>query len=319
MCTYNGARFVGEQLASIAAQTRPPDELVVCDDCSTDATIECIREFVRTAPFPVRVFENEKNLGSTKNFERALELCEGDFIAFADQDDVWLPEKLRKLEEIMAKENAALAFTDGDVVDESLRPLGQRVWQTIRFGEEEQRLFREERAFAVLLDHNVVTGAAMALKAEFKKLILPFPDDLMHDGIPVIHDWWTALLIAAVGDVFFVPEPLFKYRQHAGQQMGVMSKRDEHAPSFRRNTFSADVKYIRAILERLSGVEGVRANVVSDLEARLTHLETRAAMPERRSQRIAPVLRELFARRYHLYSNGLASAARDFLSTDYTD
>jgi glycosyltransferase involved in cell wall biosynthesis len=319
MCTYNGARFVGEQLASIAAQMRQPDELVVCDDCSTDATLECIREFARTAPFPVRVFENEKNIGSTKNFERAIELCEGDFIAFADQDDVWLPEKLRRLEETLANENAGLVFTDGEVVDESLRPLGQRVWQTIRFGEVEQRLFREGRAFAVLLDHNVVTGAAMALKAEFKKLILPFPDDLSHDGIPVIHDWWTALIIAAVGDVEFVSEPLFKYRQHAGQQMGVMSKRDERALSFRRNTFSADVKYIRAILERLSGVEGVRANVLPDLEARLTHLETRAAMPERRAQRIAPVLRELFARRYHLYSNGLASAARDFLSTDYTD
>ena len=319
MCTYNGARFVGEQLASIAAQTRPPDELVVCDDCSTDETIECIREFARTAPFPVRVFENEKNTGSTKNFERALELCEGDFIAFADQDDVWLPEKLQRLEGALANESTALAFTDGEVVDESLRPLGQRVWQTIRFGEEEQRLFRERRAFSVLLDHNVVTGAALALKAEFRKLILPFPNDLMHDGIPVIHDWWTALIIAAVADVSFVSEPLFKYRQHAGQQMGVMSKGDEHAPAFRRNMFSTDVKYIRAILERLSGVEGVRANVLSDLEARLTHLETRAAMPERRSQRIAPVLRELFARRYHLYSNGLASAARDFLSTDYTD
>jgi len=317
MCTYNGARFVGEQLASIAAQTRPPDELVVCDDRSTDATIECIREFARTAPFPVRVFENDKNIGSTKNFERAVELCEGDFIAVADQDDVWLPEKLRRLEEALANESTALAFTDGEVVDESLRPLGQRVWQTIRFGEEEQRLFREGRAFAVLLDHNVVTGAAMALKAEFKKLILPFPNDLTHDGIPVIHDWWTALIIAAVGDVSFVSEPLFKYRQHAGQQMGVMSERDEQTPSFRaaarrRNTFSADVRYVRAILERLSGVEGVRANVLPDLEARLTHLETRAAMPERRSQRIAPVLRELFARRYHLYSNGLASAAKDF-------
>lgn len=317
MCTYNGARFVGEQLASIAAQTRPPEELVVCDDCSTDATLECVREFACNAPFPVRVFENEKNIGSTKNFEHAIELCEGDFIAVADQDDVWLPEKLRKLEEVLANESTALVFTDGDVVDESLRPLGQRVWQTIRFGEDEQKLFREGRAFPVLLDHNVVTGAAMALKAEFKKLILPFPNDLTHDGIPVLHDWWTALLIAAVGDVFFVPEPLFKYRQHASQQMGVISERDEHATSFRaaarrRNTFSADVRYVRAILERLSAVEGVRANVLPDLEARLTHLETRAAMPERRSQRIAPVLRELFARRYHLYSNGLASAAKDF-------
>ena len=301
------------------AQTRPPDELVVCDDCSTDATLELVREFAHTAPFRVRVFGNEKNVGSTKNFERALELCEGDFIAFADQDDVWLPEKLRKLEDALANESTALAFTDGEVVDESLRPLGQRVWQTLRFGEDEQRLFRQGRAFAVLLDHNVVTGAAMALKAEFKKLVLPFPNDLTHDGIPVIHDWWSALLIAAVGDVFFVPEPLFKYRQHAGQQMGVMSKSDEDAPSFRgaarrRNTFSADVRYVRAILERLSGLEGVRAHVLPDLEARLTHLETRAAMPERRSQRIGPVLRELFARRYHLYSNGLASAAKDFFS-----
>ncbi len=324
MCTYNGAEFVTEQLDSIAAQTRLPDELIVCDDGSTDATVECVREFASNAPFPVRVFENERNLGSTKNFERAIELCAGVFIAVADQDDVWLPEKLRKLEEALANASTGLAFTDGEVVDEGLRPLGQRVWQTIRFGEEEQRLFREASAFAVLLDHNVVTGAAMALKAELKKLILPFPNDLTHDGIPVLHDWWTALLIAAVGDVSFVPEPLFKYRQHAGQQMGVMNERDEHAPSFRaaarrRNTFSADVRYLRAILERLSGVEGVRSNVLPDLQARLTHLETRAAMPERRSQRIAPVLRELFARRYHLYSNGLASAAKDFLSTDCTD
>lgn len=318
MCTYNGTRFVAEQLASIAAQTRLPDELVVCDDRSTDATVECIREFARTAPFPVRIFENEKNTGSTKNFERAIELCEGDFIAVADQDDVWLPEKLQRLGESLANESTGLAFTDGEVVDESLRPLGERVWQTIRFGEEEQRLFREGRAFAVLLDHNVVTGAAMALKAEFKKLILPFPNDLTHDGIPVLHDWWTALLIAAVGEVSFVPESLFKYRQHSSQQMGVIRETDEHAPaSFRaaarrRNTFSAELHYVRAIRERLSAVEGVRANVLPDLEARLIHLETRAAMPERRSRRIAPVLRELLARRYHLYSNGLASAAKDF-------
>ena len=323
MCTYNGARFVAEQLDSIVAQTRPPDELVVCDDHSTDATVESIREFARNAPFPVRLFENETNIGSTKNFERAIELCEGDFIAVADQDDVWLPEKLRRLEQTLANGSTGLAFTDGDVVDESLRPLGERVWQTLRFDGEEQRLFCEGRAFAVLLTHNVVTGAAMALRAEFRKLILPFPNDLTHDGIPVLHDWWTALLIAAVSDVSFVPESLFKYRQHSSQQMGVIRERNENAlqlaPSFRaavrrRNTFSAEIQYVRAILERLSTVGGstVRANVLSDLEARLTHLEMRAAMPERRARRIAPVLRELLARRYHLYSNGLASAAKDF-------
>ena len=318
MCTYNGAQFLAEHLDSIAAQTRRPDELVVCDDRSNDSTKELIREFARRAPFPVRLYGNEKNLGSTKNFERAIALCEGDLIALADQDDVWLPEKLERLEHALEDEEVGLAFTDGEVVDESLRPLGQRVWQTIRFGEQEQRLFHEEREFAVMLDHNVVTGAAMALKARFRELILPIPNDLVHDGIPVLHDWWAALLVAAVAKVSFIPESLFKYRQHSTQQMGVTVPLRDSAP--RSNRFSAEIDYVRAILERLR-VLPVRVNVLSDLEARLKHLETRATMPEGRSRRVAPVLRELIARRYHLYSNGLGSAARDFFTGfhDYQD
>ena len=310
MCTYNGAQFVREQLDSIAAQTRRPDELVVCDDRSTDATIELVRGFARRAPFTVRLYVNEKNLGSTKNFERVIDLCEGDLIALADQDDVWLPEKLQRLEHALEDEEVGLAFTDGEVVDESLHPLGPRVWETIRFGEQEQRLFREGRGFAVLLDHNVATGAAMALKARFKELILPIPNDLVHDGIPVLHDWWAALLVAAVAKVSFIPELLFKYRQHSSQQMGVTAPL--HATARHGNRFSPEIDYLRAIIERLQALP-FRADVLSDLEARLKHLETRATMPEGRTRRVAPVLRELLARRYHLYSNGVRSATKDFL------
>lgn len=323
MCTYNGAEFVTEQLDSIAAQTRLPDELIVCDDGSTDATVECVREFARNASFPLRLVENEKNLGSTKNFERAIALCEGDLIALADQDDVWVPDKLRSLEQALADENIGLAFTNGEIVDASLNALSQSVWETIRFGEREQKLFREGHQFAVLLDHNVVTGAALAMKAEFRELILPIPNDLVHDGIPVLHDWWAALLVAAVAEISFIPGLLFKYRQHSAQQMGVVSRRDDQSEQGiarfsssvrRKNIFSAEIHYLRTILERLSAIQrpSARANVLSGLEARLKHLETRAAMPEGRTQRVAPVLRELFARRYHLYSNGLASAAKDF-------
>src|SRR4051794_15860948 len=92
MCTYNGARFIGAQLASVAAQTRTPDELIVCDDRSTDETVAIVQKFADSAPFRVRLHVNEENLGSTKNFERAVSLCEGDLIALCDQDDVWLPE-----------------------------------------------------------------------------------------------------------------------------------------------------------------------------------------------------------------------------------
>ena len=89
MCTYNGARFLSEQLESIAVQTRLPDELIVCDDRSTDGSVEIIRNFALHAPFEIRLEINTNNLGSTKNFEKAIGLCKGEIIALADQDDVF--------------------------------------------------------------------------------------------------------------------------------------------------------------------------------------------------------------------------------------
>ena len=94
MCTYNGAQFLKEQLASIAAQFRPPDELVVCDDGSSDGTGEIVKEFARRSPFATRFVVNDQNLGSTKNFEKAIFLCQGTIVSLADQDDVWYRHKL---------------------------------------------------------------------------------------------------------------------------------------------------------------------------------------------------------------------------------
>ena len=91
MCTYNGERFLAGQLASIAKQTRLPDELVVCDDRSTDRTVAMVREFAASATYPVRIFENEQNLGSAANFERAIRLCDGDLIALATRTTSGIP------------------------------------------------------------------------------------------------------------------------------------------------------------------------------------------------------------------------------------
>ena len=325
MCTYNGGRYLAEQLESVAAQTRPPDELVVYDDCSTDDTRAIVEAFAERASFPVRLLVNEQNLGSTRNFERAIAACAGDLIALADQDDVWLPQKLELLErELEGKPDVGLAFSDGQVVDEDLRPLGVSVWESIRFGQDEQRQFSEGRAFDVLLDHNVVTGAAMAFRAEFRKLVLPLPTDVVHDGWRVIHDGWIALLISATAGVAYVPERLFKYRQHAGQQLGLRGTLEANEPppgtpqrlreaARRRNVFTSELNYLRAISERLAACTDFnpRPRLMADLHARQAHLETRAALPASRPQRFAPVLRELLARRYHLYSNGLSSAAKD--------
>src|SRR5688500_9098173 len=89
MCTYNGAQFLRTQLESIIAQSRAPDEIVVCDDCSTDETRALLKQFAAESLVPVSLHFNEQNLGSVRNFEQAIRMCNGNVIALSDQDDVW--------------------------------------------------------------------------------------------------------------------------------------------------------------------------------------------------------------------------------------
>jgi glycosyltransferase involved in cell wall biosynthesis len=111
LCTYNGERFLPRQLASILEQTRLPDEMVVCDDGSTDGTLEILHDFADQATFPVEVIRNGHTLGSSENFVQAIGLCEGTFIALSDQDDIWYPSRLERSEqELNNHPEAALLF-----------------------------------------------------------------------------------------------------------------------------------------------------------------------------------------------------------------
>src|SRR2546426_7664709 len=94
MCTYNGAKYLDDQLRSLEKHSRPPDEIIFLDDCSTDSTADIIAAFASRAPFEVHLYVNPQNLGTTKNFEAAIRRCTGDVVALADQDDFWLPHKL---------------------------------------------------------------------------------------------------------------------------------------------------------------------------------------------------------------------------------
>ena len=134
MCTYNGERYVEEQLMSFAAQTRLPDEIVICDDGSADDTIKIASEISEHLPFPVRIYENSENLGVTKNFEKALQLCVGDIIFFSDQDDILMPEKIETIiEEFRNEPDIGYVFSDARIVDEALHPLGYTMWETVSF------------------------------------------------------------------------------------------------------------------------------------------------------------------------------------------
>lgn len=325
LCTYNGERFLQEQLDSLAAQTRPPDELVVCDDRSTDGTPRLVESFAAVAPFPVRLRVNDFNVGSTRNFDGAIALCSGDVIALCDQDDVWRPEKLRRFEEVFeADAGLGLVFSDASIIGEDSRPTGRRLWDWT-FPPAERRAMRRGDAFRSLLRRNVVTGATTAFRARFKPLVLPIPADLN-----IIHDGWIALVVAAASRVSALPEPLTEYRLHGGQQLGVSKGSGLNgsggrfvfadSPEGRAGYYAGEVLKVLRLAGRLRQAAAEAGGEFADRRARLAVLEELAAhyrvrgnTRASRAARAPAVLRELLRLRYHRYSNGLSSAARDLI------
>ena len=322
MCTYNGAEFLPAQLQSIITQSRPPDEIVICDDRSTDDSQTLLKKFATESPVPVNLHFNDHNLGSIKNFERAISLCTGDVITLSDQDDVWRNDKLQLFESILNNTpSAGLVFSDAAIVDESLKPLNRRMWDEVGFDAHKRKLVRTGRALEVLITGWTVTGATMAFRSRFMKLSLPVPD-----GIAMIHDGWIALTIAAVADVVAVDEPLIQYRQHAQQQIGAPVPKGTAAEprtmqaietAFRRRNSNADLHKILETLEaRLlaQASEFDTRKALSFVADYASHLNVRANLPQRRLNRVPSILRELFSRRYHEYANGFKSAAKDLVS-----
>ena len=311
LCTCNGGAYLREQLDSLAAQTRLPDELVVCDDASTDNTASIIEHFALEVPFPVRVFVNEVRLGVTRNFDRAFGLCQGDLIAPADQDDVWHPDKLRLIEEQFATDaDVGLVFTDLEVVDERLQPLGHRAWQSdgVEFDRGPQRLLDRGKAVDVLLTRNVVTGCAMAFKSRFRSLVCPIPLEVC--GLRIVHDYWIAALVAAASKVRYLDRPLVKYRRHGNQQVGLSGPRTEPDPNAWTRGCRRMVAYpvwadlSEAIGERLAGAGPpfADAGIISALTQRAQHARTRELVWNYHyPRRVLTVLGEVLRLHYHRF------------------
>lgn len=215
MCTYNGEKYLSEQLQSIAAQTIRPHQLVVCDDGSTDGTVQILEDFAKTAPFQVCIFRNAANLGSTKNFEKAIALCDGDLIALSDQDDIWYPGKLEVMCSLFEK-NTSIGgvFSDGDFMGADSVTMKATLWERFCFGPREQQCFRNGDALKLLLQRDVVTGMTLVVRAELRDMFLPIPASWEHDG-------WIALILVLTSRLDFTTHRLVKYRIHEAQQIGV--------------------------------------------------------------------------------------------------
>lgn len=207
MATYRGAEFIAEQLESIAKQTRLPDELVVSDDCSPDSTVEIVGQFASRAPFPVHIHRNEQNLGFSRNFARALQETQGDLIFIADQDDIWLPQKIERVVAELDRSTGYLALIhDERILDQRTGKLFERTY------------FDNQRALN-FSDRELVSGNCTALRRELLDILAPFPDGINYD-------YWIGWIADVLGCRIVLREPLQLYRRHgANASEPVMSER----------------------------------------------------------------------------------------------
>jgi glycosyltransferase involved in cell wall biosynthesis len=312
MCTFNGNRFLGAQLESVAMQDRPPDELVVCDDGSTDGSCEIAKEFARRAPFTTRIVVNEQNLGSTKNFEKVISLCQGEIIVLADQDDVWYRHKLQRLEEAFLRSSAIVAaFSDADLIDGDSRPLKLRLWPTFSFDLAKQNQFANGQALKVLINGPVVTGAAMAFRRECFGPIAPIPASQ-------IHDRWISFLLTAWGEFEVIADPLMQYRRHQSQQVGTgaitLREKTNLIGARGASHFLDEINRFQQLYDRLGQHKALfpyAEEVQKEIQTKMSHLAHRAGLHRIRIARLPKVIGEVLNGHYNRYSGGWRSVARD--------
>lgn len=211
MCTYNGAKYLVQQLDSLLAQTYPAIEIVITDDASSDGTGVILQQYAAQHS-NIRFVVNEKNIGYNKNFEKAIGLCRGDFIAISDQDDIWEPAKI----EIMMQQwpgDAAFVyslsgnFTDADFAGRKEAP---------------NVVYTDVDDVHKLVFNSPVHGHACMFKKELMQLCTPFPAD-------IFYDWWMSMHAAATGVVGCIPQTLTWHRSHSSNSSrNITSIKDEN-------------------------------------------------------------------------------------------
>jgi glycosyltransferase involved in cell wall biosynthesis len=204
LATFNGEKYIKEQIDSILKQSLLPEEIVICDDHSIDNTISIIEEYNN----PIfKIYRNEKSIGVIENFKKAVGLSiPGNLIALADQDDIWHTKKLEILyHQLLAYKNATIpviAYSDLTLVDENKMVLNESFWNELNH-------HHHEHCLATLLFGNFITGHSILMNAKMKEYFLAKPKDA------ILHDVWIAFIANCFGKALKIDQPLALYRQHS--------------------------------------------------------------------------------------------------------
>lgn len=195
MATYNGEKYIKEQLDSILCQIVENDEVIISDDSSTDNTVEIINAFNDDR---IKIYKNEKEKGYTRNFENALEKASGDIIFLSDQDDIWIEDKVKKMTEIL--ENYDFVVSDNSIVNENLEVINKSHFE----------VYKTKNGFLKNLLLPRYVGACMAFKKNVLQKSLPFPNNAKLSA----HDYWISLIAEMYFKSYKLDEQLLLYRRH---------------------------------------------------------------------------------------------------------
>lgn len=263
ICTYNGEQFLNQQIDSILNQTHPVDEIIVCDDRSTDSTISILNSYKEKYPDLFKIYVNEKNLRSVKNFEKALSLCNNEIILLSDQDDIWIKEKVEKyLVHFEKRPDISVIASNGFGIDDNGNLLDIiSVWDIISYLKKAEK--KIDYYEIICFSGNIATGATMAIKKDFLQKTFPFPE------IPEFHhDEWIALIAASEKKFDFIDDKTFYYRQHTNQQVGGVffenthKKKDVLIRFFSLDFIDTSFSNYKHILKRISSSHNKHKNLL---------------------------------------------------------
>jgi glycosyltransferase involved in cell wall biosynthesis len=285
LATYNGEKFLKEQIESIFSKSSKDIHLIIRDDGSTDNTLEIIHEAINKFPNQITLIDDRSHRGVIGSFSQLLETSKSPYVMFADQDDIWLDhkidatfQKMQEMEKKWGKEKPILVHSDLTVVNEKLEKISHSYWTYTRIKPQEGSHLNR------LLVQNEITGCTIMMNRPLVDLASPiFPESVMHD-------WWIALIAAAFGHIGVIGEPLILYRQH------------------KRNTLGAN-KFGKLKLKNLTINQSKKMNQASELLKRFSNKltpENQKMLDDYISMKDSSFLRNRFITlKYRFFKQGL--------------
>jgi glycosyltransferase involved in cell wall biosynthesis len=245
MCTYNGSKYIREQIDSILQQSYPIYEFLIFDDASTDDTLQILHDYSTKHDF-IKLHRNQRNIGYAANFRQALTAATGEVICIADQDDIWHQEKIKKLIEHWPESSPliycdSIRFSQDIPVDPKPNPLYRRFE-----GTDPRKIFF----------FNTVSGHALLLRRQFLSLVFPYPDN-------IYYDWWMAVVAAYNGGVSYLPETLVFQRIH---EKNVTGNTLDHTIKSHRNRYKREVLDHLRQFKLAPNMPGIDKQFISELE-----------------------------------------------------